>query len=211
MYLISPLAYPIALMLDKLMGRHHGIVFEKAGLKHMISLHHQVLGPDEMRFVTEALDFKDKPISAVMTPLPKVYSLTADAILDDSLKQEILDCGYSRVPIRAPNDTTRFEGFLTSSHVVICDYQSGTRLRQLPLSPIRVLEDNISCMDVMQTLHQQGSQMAVLVGAGGAMTGIVTMADLVHELIGKRILGEYNALSRSTAASNVTQSDSFMY
>jgi len=160
----------------------------------MISLHHQVLAPDEMRLVSGALDMKDKPVSSIMTPLTHLYSLCSDSALDERVRQMILDSGYQRIPIHAPGDITHFQGFLLRTQVEMCDNKAGVRLGDLPLLLLQAFDDNLSCLDMLQILQTRNCQMVVLTGVGGAVTGILTMSDLLHELVGKRV-GRYRSLS----------------
>src|SRR5690606_19991882 len=108
MYFMYPIAYPIALLLDYLLGEDHGTVYKKAGLKTLVTLH-KTIGPspsdrlnqDEVTIITAVLDLKDKPVEAIMTPISDVFTMSADTVLDEETTDAILRAGYSRIPIHA--------------------------------------------------------------------------------------------------------------
>lgn len=106
MYVMYPIAYPTALILDAVLGKEEGTTYKKAGLKTLVSLHRTLgterLNDDEVTIITAVLDLKEKPVGDIMTPLKDVYVMSADQIMDVKTMNEIMSKGYSRIPIHAP-------------------------------------------------------------------------------------------------------------
>ncbi|KNC22869.1 hypothetical protein FF38_14040, partial [Lucilia cuprina] len=94
MYLMYPIAVPIAKILDYMLGEDHGTFYKKAGLKSLVSLHHHIgidrLNEDEVTIISAVLDLKDKPVQQIMTPMKDVFILSSDTILDEQMVEKIL-------------------------------------------------------------------------------------------------------------------------
>lgn len=185
MYLFSPVAYPTALLLDRLIGRHHGVMFEKASLKTLVSLHQGVLRQDEMGIVSAALEMNDKPATSIMTPLSRILSLSSDAVLDTVTRQKIVDSGYSRIPVHLPNDPANLKGILEVKLLGLPSSETGVTVGQLAILTLPVFNTNTSCLDVSHFFQQGDNHMALLAEKGGRAIGIVTMGDIMKELIGE--------------------------
>lgn len=86
MYIMYPVAYPCAMLLDHILGEDHGTVYKKSGLKTLVTLHRTMgverLNQDEVTIIGAVLDLKEKPVSSIMTPMDRVYTMSADTILD---------------------------------------------------------------------------------------------------------------------------------
>lgn len=118
MYILAPVAWPTAKLLDYLLGEDHGTVYKKAGLKTLVDLHqtmgdagHQ-LNSDEVTIISAVLDLKEKAVGSIMTPMEDVFTLSADDVLDEETMDLILSQGYSRIPIHAPDKDKNFVGML---------------------------------------------------------------------------------------------------
>lgn len=76
MYLMAPVAWPTAKLLDWMLGEDHGQVYKKSGLKTLVNLHKTLgtspsdrLNEDEVAIISAVLDLKAKPIGDIMTPM----------------------------------------------------------------------------------------------------------------------------------------------
>lgn len=93
MYLEFPVAYPIAKLLDWLLGTSHGVSYKKAELKTFVGLHRHIgvdtLNEDEVTIISAVLELSDKPLSLIMTPLENVYTLSSDTLLSRTVVEEV--------------------------------------------------------------------------------------------------------------------------
>jgi metal transporter CNNM len=89
MYVLAPVAWPTAKLLDKLLGEDHGTTYKKAGLKTLVTLHKTLgsageqLNSDEVTIISAVLDLKAKSVGSIMTPMGDVFTMSADAVLDE--------------------------------------------------------------------------------------------------------------------------------
>ncbi|CAH1763734.1 3258_t:CDS:10 [Entrophospora sp. SA101] len=197
MYTMFPIAYPIALLLDYFLGEHHGIMYRKSELKTFVSLHKnggiESLNEDEVQIIGSVLDLREKSVSAIMTPLENSYTLSADCLLDEKTVDEILSAGYSRIPVYEPPNPTHFIGMLLVKKLITYDPEDAWSVRDFPLSSLPETSPDTSCLDILN-YFQEGRSHMVLVsedpgGDKGAL-GVITLEDVIEELIGEEIIDE---------------------
>lgn len=197
MYLMSPVAYPVAKLLDKLLGEDHGTIYKKAGLKTLVTLHKTLgeageqLNSDEVTIISAVLDLKDKAVGSIMTPMEDVFTMSADTILDENTMDLILSQGYSRIPIHAPDNPMNFVGMLLVKMLITYDPEDCKRVRDFALATLPETRPETSCLDIVN-FFQEGKSHMVLVSEypsedRGAL-GVVTLEDVIEELIGEYVL-----------------------
>lgn len=194
MYLLGPVAYPTAKLLDWILGEDHGTVYKKSGLKTLVTLHKSLgdlserLNQDEVTIITAVLDLKAKPVSEVMTPMVDVYTLAEDHILDEKTIDNILSSGYSRIPIYRSGMPTDFVGMLLVKTLITYDPEDRIPVRDVPLGAIVETRPETSCLDIIN-FFQEGKSHLVLVsadpGSDHGAVGVVTLEDVIEELIGE--------------------------
>ena len=194
MYILGPVAWPTAKLLDKLLGEDHGTTYKKAGLKTLVTLHKTLgsageqLNSDEVTIISAVLDLKEKPVGSIMTPMDDVYTMSADAVLDEALMDEILSAGYSRIPIYEPSNPQNFVGMLLVKILITYDPEDGKRVRDFALATLPETRPETSCLDIVN-FFQEGKSHMVLVsefpGDEKGAQGVVTLEDVIEELIGE--------------------------
>ncbi|KAG0275289.1 hypothetical protein BGZ95_008961 [Linnemannia exigua] len=197
MYIMSPVSYPIAMLLDSWLGVHHGTTYRRTELKTLVSLH-QVDGigeltDDEVTIIASVLDLKEKAISTVMTPLEDVFTLSEDAILDEHLMEEIVNAGHSRIPIYRHDDPSNFIGMLLVKRLITYDPEDHIPVRQFKINSLPEAAPNTSCLDILNFFQEGRSHMAMVTsepGGFGHPVGVITLEDVIEELLGEEIVDE---------------------
>ncbi|EAW11321.1 putative DUF21 and CBS domain protein (Mam3) [Aspergillus clavatus NRRL 1] len=216
MYILSPVAWPIAKLLDRLLGEDHGTIYKKAGLKTLVTLHKTLgeageqLNSDEVTIISAVLDLKEKSVGSIMTPMEDVFTMSADTILDEETMDLILSQGYSRIPIHAPDNDLNFVGMLLVKMLITYDPEDCKRVRDFALATLPETRPETSCLDIVN-FFQEGKSHMVLVseypGEDRGALGVVTLEDVIEELIGEEIIDEsdvfidvHKAIRRMTPA-----------
>jgi metal transporter CNNM len=106
MVVLWPIAWPISKLLDCLLGKEIATAYSRKELTQLIDFHTEGklaaggdLNVDESTIIRNALRFSITHVDSVMTPLPKVYSVPIDAVLDERTMVSISKAGNSRVPV----------------------------------------------------------------------------------------------------------------
>lgn len=93
MYASFPISYPIAQLLDKVLGHDEGTTYKRSGLKTFVSLHRHLgaenLLDDEVTIISAVLELSEKSVKDIMTPIADIYSLSNDQILDEETVSEV--------------------------------------------------------------------------------------------------------------------------
>lgn len=199
MYIMAPVAWPTAKLLDYLLGEDHGTVYKKAGLKTLVSFHRnmgevgQQLNTDEVTIISAVLDLKDKAIGSIMTPMDDVFTLSLDDILDEETMDDILSRGYSRIPIHHPDNNENFVGMLLVKMLITYDPEDAKPVRDFALATLPETRPDTSCLDIIN-FFQEGKSHMILVseypGENHGTLGVVTLEDVIEELIGEEIVDE---------------------
>ncbi|KAJ5770316.1 uncharacterized protein N7511_002367 [Penicillium nucicola] len=206
MYIISPIAWPIAKLLDLLVGHNHGTIYTRSELMALFSFHRTLgqvderLNADEVLIVQGALGMRDRSAACIMTPIADVFSLSADAVLDEYTMDRIHFKGYSRIPVHAPDNRRRIVGLLLVRTLVRYNPRSCKRVRDFTLEPARVVHSSTNCLSILK-MFRQGVYNMVLVSESRKNVhqaiGILTREDAVEELIGEEIMDEFDDLKKN--------------
>lgn len=197
MYITYPVAYPVALLLDRILGEDHGTIYKRAGLKTLVGLHKTMgverLNDDEVTIISAVLDLKDKPVASIMTPMDDVYTMSADRILDEPTIEEILHSGFNRIPIHAPDEPTNFIGMLLVRTLITYDPEDNFPISSFPLATLPETGPQTSCLNILNYFQEGKSHMVVVSntpGASSGAVGVLTLEDVIEELIGEEIIDE---------------------
>ncbi|KAL8998343.1 MAG: hypothetical protein Q9169_002556 [Polycauliona sp. 2 TL-2023] len=199
MYILSPVAWPTAKLLDKLLGEDHGTTYKKAGLKTLVTLHKSLgaageqLNSDEVTIISAVLDLKAKPIGSIMTPIKDVFTMSSDTVLDEKTMDIILGAGYSRIPIYEPQNPQNYVGMLLVKILITYDPEDAKKVNEFALATLPETAPETSCLDIVN-FFQEGKSHMVLVserpGQDSGAIGVVTLEDVIEELIGEEIIDE---------------------
>ncbi|KAI2296932.1 cell agglutination protein Mam3 [Ophidiomyces ophidiicola] len=199
MYIMSPVAWPIAKLLDRLLGADHRTLYKKAGLKTLVTLHKTLgsageqLNSDEVTIISAVLDLKEKAVGSIMIPMEDVFTMSTDTVLDEQMMDLILSQGYSRIPIHSPDNPQNFVGMLLVKMLITYDPEDGKQVRDFALATLPETRAETSCLDIVN-FFQEGKSHMVLVsefpGEDHGALGVVTLEDVIEELIGEEIIDE---------------------
>lgn len=194
MWIMSPVAWPTAKLLDYLLGEDHGTTYKKTGLKSLVALHQSLghaderLNEDEVTIISAVLDLKAKPVGNIMTPMKDVFTMPSDTVLDEKMMENILSAGYSRIPIHTPENKNDFVGMLLVKMLITYDPEDAVRVREFALATLPETRPETSCLDIIN-FFQEGKSHMVLVsdfpGDSHGAVGVVTLEDVIEELIGE--------------------------
>ncbi|KAJ6471635.1 hypothetical protein C8R47DRAFT_746050 [Mycena vitilis] len=196
MYLFSPIAYPIAKLLDAVLGADETHTYKKAELKSFLQFHktgEEPLMDDEISILNGVLELNTKKIEAIMTPIADVVSLPADAVLDEELVDMILRSGYSRFPVHEPKDPDAFIGLLLIKKLL--GYDPALR-RPVSSFPLTILPEAHPSINLFQALDyfQIGRAHLLLIsetpGKPAGALGVITLEDIIEEILSEEIVDE---------------------
>jgi len=99
--LLLPISFPLAWCLDKGLGKELATTYSNAEMMQLLRIHVQekVLDQETAVAMTGALQYKDKTVEQVMTPIENTFMLNLDEKLNFETVAKIFKTGYSRIPV----------------------------------------------------------------------------------------------------------------
>jgi metal transporter CNNM len=191
--LTYPVSKPLQLLLDKLFGEEESKLQTRQELGIMITEHlgntASELDEDEVEIVRGALQLSEKRVRDIMTDIKKVFWLTPDDILDDAKIDEITEHGWSRIPVLNKQRTVCF-GILLMKDLVDIDFEEKVyRVDDFPLYPSQIV-GSMTALDTMFRKFIHGGTHLLPIERDDKVVGIVTIEDLLEEIVGHEIEDE---------------------
>jgi metal transporter CNNM len=191
--LTYPVSKPLQLLLDKLFGPEVDELQSRRELGIMISEHlgsqHSELDEDEVEIIRGALQLSEKRVRDIMTPISQVYWLTPQAVIDGDTIDEIKDRGRSRIPVFNADKTICY-GVLLMKQLIDIDFdEEPPRVDELPLHPAQMV-GSMTALDTMLRKFIGSHTHLVPVEKDDKIVGIVTIEDLIEEIVGHEIEDE---------------------
>lgn len=191
--LTFPLSKPLQLVLDKLFGHSAAQLQSRHELGMIISEHlghnSSELDEDEVEIMRGALGLSEKRVREIMTHISHVYWLTPDTLIDAAMIDEIKQRGWSRIPIFNKQLTT-CHGVLLMKELVDIDFdEEPMQVKELPLHAAKLV-GNMTALDTMFRTFIGAQTHLLPIEKDDRIVGIVTIEDLVEEIIGHEIRDE---------------------
>ena len=195
-YLISKIVLPFIKLLSfstnlvlKILGVNLENIEEKVSEEEIKSLievgqRHGVFNETEKEMITSVLSFDNKIAREIMIPRKNVYSINIDTPLTNYL-DELLEEKHSRIPVYQ-GDKDNIVGILYLKDFIVEAHKNGfenVNISSIMKKPYFVLENkNIDVL--FKEFQKRKIFMAILVDEYGSFVGIVTMEDIIEEVMG---------------------------
>lgn len=153
------------------------VLFEEAGRKETITA-------EERRIARNIMRFSETTAEEIMTPRVDVVSASLD-ISRGGLQQVMIEARHSRIPIYEES-VDHVVGFVSTKEFFL---NPDLEIREL-LKPVAIFPEGARVHRVFRHMQKNLINMAVIVNEYGVTSGIVTMEDLVEEIVGE-IYDEY--------------------
>jgi CBS domain containing-hemolysin-like protein len=123
-------------------------------------------------------------VREVMTPRPRIVAIPQEATLEE-LRHVVIAEQFSRIPAYE-KDIDSITGFVHVRDMFELDdeQRAGKRVREM-LRPIRAVPETKPVNDLLREMQDEGAHMAVVVDEYGSTAGIVTLEDMVEEIVGE--------------------------
>lgn len=155
-------------------------VYGREDIVHLLSENIEDLDELEKRIVSNVLIFSDRRISEIVIPLSEVVAVSDDKKVCD-LIPVFKDTGFSRLPVYRKR-VDQIVGVVRSYDLIHADIDEPvTRY----LKGIRYIPEFASLPNVLKGFKTYKDHMAVVVDERGATMGIITLKDVLEEIVGQ--------------------------
>jgi metal transporter CNNM len=188
-----PVSKPLQLLLDALFSKQQSQLQSRHELGIMIAEHlgHQEseLDNDEVEIIRGALQLSEKHVKDIMLPIKKVFWLTPGTILTEKKIDEIKAVGRSRIPI-FNREHSQCYGVLLMKELIDIDFsEKPYRVDDLNLYPVRLVGSKTALDTMLRKFIATGTHL-IPVEKDDRIIGIVTIEDLIEEIVGHEIEDE---------------------
>jgi putative hemolysin len=141
------------------------------------------LDPHIGNIASRALEFAGVPVSAVMVPRERMVAIPRRAPAAE-VKRIILEQGYSRMPVYEGSPDT-ITGYVIAKDILALDWESELLILDDITRPAHFVPETMRAVQVLRDLQHRRIRLAIVVDEMGAVSGLVTIEDLVEELVGE--------------------------
>jgi len=144
----------------------------------------RTLPPDERRLINEVFDFGDTLAYEVMTPRTDMVCIEDNATIKDALELS-LQSHFSRLPVYQ-GDLDNIIGFVHIKDILphLSKGDMNKPVREI-MRPIHFVPLTKRAMELLKELQQKRINMAIVLDEYGGTAGLVTIEDLLEELVGE--------------------------
>ncbi|XP_019134204.1 metal transporter CNNM4 isoform X2 [Larimichthys crocea] len=202
MLLTFPLSFPVSKLLDVLLGQEIGTVYNREKLVEMLKVTepYNDLVKEELNMIQGALELRTKTVEDVMTPLGNCFMIQADAVLDFNTMSEIMESGYTRIPVY-DDERSNIVDILYVKDLAFVDPDDCTTLKTITKfynHPVHFVFHDTKLDAMLEEFKKGKSHLAIVQkvnneGEGDPfyeVLGLVTLEDVIEEIIKSEILDE---------------------
>ncbi|MBQ3295191.1 MAG: HlyC/CorC family transporter [Erysipelotrichaceae bacterium] len=206
-FIFTPLSFIFRYM-EKLIARFYGDVNDTYTTDEFITMVEEAnedgdIEDHEAEIITNALEFNDLDVGEILTPRIDVIAveLGEDSIEEIELKYR--DSGYSRLPVYEDSIDNIIGVLIEKDFYYHLLYEKSTNIKEV-LKPVIYTSPQVKISSLLKQFQTSKSHMAIVVDEYGGTQGIITMEDILEELVGEiydehdRVIEYYKKLDDNT-------------
>jgi len=191
MWILFPISYPIAWVLNALLGEEGPTRYSK---RDILSIIEENTAPetgvdqDERRIAKGAFSFSHRAVEDVMTPNTVVKIAHADDVIDKKYLADLKDSGYSRVPVTTLEDPNAFVGILYLKDLL--GISLPKKVKDVMDKTVHSVQPSDPLDAVLNQFIKTKMHLFVVQTEFGGFEGVITVEDVIEEIIGAEIMDE---------------------
>jgi len=143
-----------------------------------------IIEQDEARLIEQVVEFGEKRVRDVMTPRPDIVAIPAKATLEE-LRKRVVETKFSRLPVydKSLDDIV---GIVMARDILeVSERESSRRTVREITRPALFVPETKFGSELLTEMQRKNQQMAVVIDEYGLVAGVVTIEDLVEEIVGE--------------------------
>lgn len=170
----------------------HGDIHSEEELRLIIaeSAEGGAIQSSERELIQNVFDFDDRLVKHILRPRTQIVAFDVDTSLDEAI-EEALKEGYSRYPVYR-DSVDNILGIVMTKDLLTERLAPNGKTLQDMLRPVIYVNTGRKIMNLLRTFQKERSQFAVVVNEFGGTVGVVTLEDIIEELVGE-IQDEYDS------------------
>ncbi len=144
---------------------------------------------EEKEMINNVFEFDDKMVSEIMVPRTQVFALDMNLTISEVIEELTEDTRYSRIPVY--NETIdQIEGIVYIKDILLSTKSKNSKVKNIMKEAYYVPETK-QVNELFGEMRKHKKQIAIVIDEYGGTSGIVTMEDILEEIVGE-IYDEYD-------------------
>ena len=144
---------------------------------------------EEKGAINNIFEFNDKVVSEIMIPRNKIFALDVNLSIADVIERLSEDTRYSRIPVYEET-MDNIKGIVYIKDILLSTKNKNSKIKGLVKEAYFVSETKM-VNELFQELRKNKKQIAIIIDEYGGTAGMVTMEDILEEIVGE-IYDEYD-------------------
>ena len=140
------------------------------------------LDKDETKLISSAIEFNDCEVGDILVPRVNIVAIDENATMED-IKKVFLENRYSRIPVYK-NTIDSIVGMIHEKDFFNA-YVSGAKSIKNILTTVAIATEHMQISVLLRSMQKQKVHMAVVIDEYGGTLGLVTLEDILEELVGE--------------------------
>ncbi|MBK9013406.1 MAG: HlyC/CorC family transporter [Saprospiraceae bacterium] len=143
----------------------------------------------ERELIQNVFDFDDRFVWQILRPRTQIAAIEVSTTLEEAIEYAIQE-GYSRYPLY--DDTIdHIIGFVHSKDLLLLSRKEKSKSIREIMRPVLYVSSNKKVLQTLRLMQKERSQLAIAVNEFGGTVGLITLEDIIEELVGE-IQDEYD-------------------
>jgi len=139
--------------------------------------------PSENELIQNVFDFDDRIVKQIMVPQNRVVAIDVELGRNEVTKL-IIEEGFSRIPIFL-GDIDHVVGIIHTKDLLKTLINNSFRSLKDIMRPVHFVPESMKINELLRDFQKHHIQMAIVTNEFGATAGIITMEDIIEELVGE--------------------------
>lgn len=144
---------------------------------------------EEKEMINNVFEFDDKTVSEIMIPRTEIFAVDINSSISDVIEDLSEDYRYSKIPVY-DNSIDEIKGIVYIKDILISQKNKNTKIKGLVKKAYFVSEAK-PVNELFDELRKNKKQIAIVVDEYGGTAGLVTIEDILEEIVGE-IYDEYD-------------------
>lgn len=191
---LYPVAFPLAWVLDHLLGQEEPTYYSRMELIKILEEHGDApesdIEADEERIARGALSFGDRLVGEVMTPRSQIVGIEESETITPTVEKRLQNSGHSRfIAYKLSLDQIRGILYL---HDLIDPHSSGKTVRDLMDKKLVYVSEKSELDHVLNAFLKTKHHLFVVVNEFEEIVGVISIEDVLETILNAEIVGEFD-------------------
>ena len=148
---------------------------------------------NEKEFINNVFEFNDKTVSEVMVHRTDIRAIDGDLSINEAIQELSENCRNSRIPVYE-EDIDSIIGIISVRDLLFSSKNKNTKIKNI-CRDVYTVPETKALDELFREMQKSKNQMAIVIDEHGGTAGLITMEDILEELVGD-IYDEYDNVEK---------------